>query len=86
LIFYSDEKGDDAMIPINFARPIRHQLGLTLDDLASIAKVSKSTLGRIERMEVDPKLSDAIKISHGLGFKLEHVFDIDYETLTYMEK
>lgn len=69
------------MIPINFVKSIRQHYGLTVRVLGEKSNVPKSTVSAIENLVIDPRLSDAIKISHALEYEVHEVFDLDYESL-----
>ena len=56
---------------------IREKKELRQRELAELAGVSDRTIGRIERGEVDVRLSILAKISKALGVSLKEIF---YET------
>lgn len=56
---------------------LRQAKGLTIEKLAYENDISKSTLSRIERGLVDPKLSTLIKIAKGLEIRPSKLFDFE---------
>ncbi len=67
-------------------RKLRHEQGLTLDDLAEQAGISASHLSRLERGQTLPSFTVLAGIAHVLGVsiddfaKLEHdVTELDHE-------
>lgn len=58
----------------NRLREIRQERGMSLEDLARLSGVSKSTISRIELGESEPTQSVMCKICKALGLKLDEVF------------
>lgn len=58
----------------NRVREIRQERNLSLDDLARLSGVSKSTISRIEIGESEPTQSVMCKICKALNLGLDEVF------------
>jgi transcriptional regulator with XRE-family HTH domain len=53
----------------NRIRELREQKGWFQKDLAQAARLPVRTIGRIERGEVDPRLSTLARLANALGMK-----------------
>lgn len=58
-------------------RKMRRDTGLTLDELAEIARVSRAMLSKVERGEKNPTLLVAARISEGLGVTLTQLIGVE---------
>lgn len=56
-------------------RALRKQRGLTLEDLARAANLSKGLLSKVENNKVSPTIATLIKISQGLQVPVSSFFD-----------
>jgi transcriptional regulator with XRE-family HTH domain len=67
-------------------RSVRRRRGLTLDDLAAAAGVSRATLSNIERGEHSPSLAAATKVARALGVSLAQLLeDVDRRPVMVLE-
>jgi transcriptional regulator with XRE-family HTH domain len=62
-------------------RRIRQERRISLQDLADITKVSKLTLGNIERGEANPSLTVIWKIANGLTIPISALLNENHEVL-----
>ncbi len=60
---------------------LRKRVGYNLDDLSRRCGVSKGMLSQIEGDRTNPTLATIWKIAHGLGVRLEELFDTPGTTL-----
>jgi transcriptional regulator with XRE-family HTH domain len=56
-------------------RSIRHERGLTQEQLAHISGLSLSDVGRIERAERDPGVRVLVRLARGLDVPLTRLLD-----------
>ena len=55
-------------------RQLREEINISQQVLADICNVPKSTIGRLERGEVNPTVKTLLKISNALNIELIHLF------------
>jgi transcriptional regulator with XRE-family HTH domain len=56
-------------------RSIRHERGLTQEQLAHVSGLSLSDVGRIERAERDPGVRVLVRLARGLDVPLARLLD-----------
>ena len=54
---------------------LRHQLGITQEQLSFRSEVNRTYMGAVERGEKKPSLHTIIKIAKGLNISLKELFD-----------
>lgn len=54
---------------------LRHQLGITQEQLSFRSEVNRTYMGAVERGEKNPSLHTIIKIAKGLNISLKELFD-----------
>ena len=54
---------------------LRHQLGITQEQLFFRSEVNRTYMGAVERGEKTPSLHTIIKIAKGLNISLKELFD-----------
>ena len=57
-------------------RQLREEKNISQQVLADICNVPKSTIGRLERGEVNPTVKTLLKISSALNIEFIHLFSI----------
>jgi putative molybdopterin biosynthesis protein len=60
----------------NHLRQLRLKLGMSQQDLANIAKVSRQTIGGVESGQYAPSVTIALRLSKALGCRLEDLFSL----------
>lgn len=55
----------------------RREKGLTLEELAKLSEISKSTLNRIENGQTSPRLDQLEQIAKALKVKITDLFESD---------
>ncbi|MGB6230154.1 MAG: helix-turn-helix transcriptional regulator [Litorimonas sp.] len=60
-------------------RTMRHEQGLTQDDLADAASLSRNYVGMIERVETTPTLDAVEAILEALGVDTSAIFELPCE-------
>lgn len=63
----------------NKIRDLRKELGITQEDLAQRAEVSRQTISSLEKGRYDPSIFLAYKIAKIFGLTIEDVFIFDEE-------
>ena len=58
-------------------RKLRHEKGLSQEELAFRAKIHRTYLGGIERGERNPALKNIASIAEALGVSLSKLFEFD---------
>ena len=58
---------------------VRTAKGLTLEAVALLTGVSKSTLNNIENGKTSPTLANLEKIARGLGCRISDLYDSEYK-------
>lgn len=58
---------------------IREEKGLTLDKLADMSGVSRSTLQRIENSEVSPTMNTMEKLAKALNIRISDLYESKYK-------
>lgn len=68
---YNFEEGYEEFKLGLMIKEMRHEYGLTQEDLAKKIKTTKSAISRIENHSEDMKISTLVKIAKSLGKKLK---------------
>ena len=58
---------------------IRTAKGLTLEAVAAVTGVSKSTLNNIENGKTSPTLANLEKVAKGLGCRISDLYESEYK-------
>lgn len=64
------------MSVINHLREARRRMGLTQKEVADALKISKKSLSRYERGEMDPRLDVALRLSEFYGIQMERLYEL----------
>ncbi len=64
----------------NNLKQIRLRLGMSQQDLATIAGVSRQTIGGVESGQISPSTTVALRLAKALGCQIENLFWLEHDT------
>jgi len=60
---------------------LRHEKGLSQEELANLSDIPVAQVGRIERGRINCTISTLLTISKGLGVNLSYLLEFDYDII-----